>query len=76
MTLVYNLLRKVIGHKFRLPSVKKSIYEIASTLDGGMLFFFNYQSHYNTDKRDTQLESERIQLKRVEGCTEGSAISF
>ncbi|MBQ8039651.1 MAG: hypothetical protein IJ274_07265 [Lachnospiraceae bacterium] len=30
--LVYNLLRKVIGRKFRLPSVRIQLKEIASTL--------------------------------------------
>ena len=39
--LLYNLIRKVIGHEFRLPSVRILYFEIASKLCRvGMLFLF------------------------------------
>ena len=39
-TLVYNLLRKVIGSNFRFALSKITYFEIAFTLGGGMLFLF------------------------------------
>ncbi|MCI5935112.1 MAG: hypothetical protein MRZ65_06320, partial [Lachnospiraceae bacterium] len=39
-TLMYNLLRKVIGSNFRFALSKITYFEIAFTLGGGMLFLF------------------------------------
>ena len=38
--LMYNLLRKVIGHEFRCALSRIIYFEIAFTLGGGMLFLF------------------------------------
>ncbi len=37
---LYNLLRKVIGIDLPIALSKNTYFEIASTLDGGMLFLF------------------------------------